>query len=51
MAAALEMLVIENRAADNRKVAVAADEEMREEIDEIQKASRVFGAISIGTCS
>ena len=39
MLTALEMLVIENRAAHDREVAVAADEIMREEIDEIEKAS------------
>jgi hypothetical protein len=36
MAPALEMLVVENRAADDREIAVAADEEMGENIDEIQ---------------
>src|SRR5574344_2632224 len=31
------MLMVENRTADNRKIAVAADEEMREKINEIHE--------------
>jgi hypothetical protein len=37
MAAALEMLVVEDAAPDDRKIAIAPDEEMRELIDESEE--------------
>src|SRR5574344_932970 len=37
MAAALEMLVVEDAAPDDRKIAIASDEEMRELIDESEE--------------
>ncbi len=38
MPAALEMLMVQNRSAHNRKIAVGADEEMRELVDEVAKS-------------